>query len=89
MVWDMMKTLLVWLLSNVLVFTTCIQHKADPVILQVLLLPCRFSNLILAVFPLFIKSPPRGHIFFLFLLYSIVGLLTNALQNPALICRMC
>ena len=84
----MLKTLFVRLLLNVLVFITCIQPKADLVVLHVLLLPCRFSNFFLAAFPYF-KWPPMRSRIFLFLLNAIVVLLTNTLRNSGLICRMC
>ena len=59
----MLKTLFVRLLLNVLVFITCIQPKADLVVLHVLLLPCRFTNFFLAAFPYFKWPPMRSRIF--------------------------
>ena len=48
-----------------LVCASYIQHKADVIVLHVLLLPCRFSNFYLATYPSFIKWPPmRSCIFF-------------------------
>ena len=85
MVYVEKKTIIVWLLLNVLVFTTCIQHKADLIVVHVLLLPCRFSNFFFAIFPSFIKWPPMRSCIFLFLLNATVGLLTNTLQNSGLI----
>ena len=67
----------------------CMQHKADLVILQVLLLPCLFSNFFLPTFPSFMKWPSIKSCIFLFLLDAIVGLLTNTLQSSGLIRRMC
>ena len=84
----MLKTLFVCLLLNVLVFTTCMQHKADLVVLHVLLLPCRFLNFFLATFPSFIKWSLIRSCIFLFLLNAIVGLLTKTLPNSGLICRI-
>ena len=37
-----MGYVVVWLRLNILVFTTSVQHKANLIVLQVLLLPCRF-----------------------------------------------
>ena len=85
----MLKTLFVWLLLNVLIFTTCIHHKADLVVLHVFLLACHFSNFFLAAFWSFIKWPPMRSCIFLFLSNAIVDLLTNTLRNSGLICRMC
>ena len=85
----MLRILFVWLLLNVLVFTTCIQHKADLIVLHVLLLPCRFSYFFLATFAFFIKWPPMRSCISLFLLSVIVGLSTNTLQNSAMPCRTC
>ena len=65
------------------------QHKAELVVLHVLLLLCRFSNFFLANFPSFIICPPMRSCMFLFLLNAIVALLTNTLQKSRLICRMC
>ena len=83
-VWYILKTDFVWLLLNVLVFATCIRHKADLVALHVLLLPCPFSNFFLATFPSFIKLPPTRSCIFLFLLNAIVGLLKSKLRNSRL-----
>ena len=88
-VWYMLKTLFVWLLLLVLVFTTCIQNKADLVVLHVLLLPYCFSHSFLATFPSFLKWSPTRSCIFLFLLNAIAGLLINTLRNSGLICRMC
>ena len=71
------------------IFTTYIQHKADLIVLHVLLLPCRFSNFFLATFPFFIKWPPMRPCIFLFPSNAIVGLLTNTLRNSWLSCRIC
>ena len=71
----MLKTLFIWLLLNV-------------VVLQLLVLPKRFCNLCLETFLSFMKWPPTSCTFS-FLLNANVGLLTNALQNSGLICRMC
>ena len=76
----MLKIYFVWLLLNALVFTTCTQNKAGFVALYVLLLPCRFSNFLLATFPSFIKLLPMK---------SSVWLLTNTQWKLGLICRMC
>ena len=89
MVCYMLKTIFVWLLLNILVFPTCIHHKADLVVLHVLLLPYRFSNFFLATLPSYIKWEPMRSCIFLFLLNATVGLLTNTLRNSGLICRMC
>ena len=89
MVRYMLKTLFVSLLLNVLGFTTCIQHKADLVVLQVLLFFCSFSNFLLATFLPFTKWPRMRFCIFLFLLNDITGLLANKLQKSRLICRMC
>ena len=92
MVWYMLKTLFVCIPLNVLVFTTCIQYRANLVVLHVLLLPCRvFLISSWQLFHLF-KWPPLRFCIFLFLLIhlnAIVGLLTNTLRNSGLICRMC
>ena len=74
MVYVEKQTIFVWLLLNVLVFTSCIQHKADLVVLHVLLLPCRFSNFFLAILPSFIKWPPMRSYIFLFILNATVDL---------------
>ena len=81
----MLKTLFVWLLLNVLVFTTCIQDKANFVVLHVLLLPCRFSSFLSATF--FLYQIATYEVLYIFI--SIAGLLTNTLRNSGLICRIC
>ena len=77
-VWYILK-LFVWLLLNILVLFTCTQHKADLVVLQILFLPCSFSNFFLTTFQSFIKCSPMRSFIFLFLLNAVVGLLTNPL----------
>ena len=76
----MLKIPFFWLRLIVLIFTACIQHKADFVALQALLPPCRFSNFFLATFQSFIKWPSVTSCILLFLLNAIIGLLTNTLR---------
>ena len=84
-----LENFFICLLLNVLVFSTCIQHKADVVVLPILLLPCCFPNFFLAAFSFFIKWLCMRSFIFLFILNAVIGLLANTLGNSGLICRMC
>ena len=58
-------------------------------VLQALLLHFHFSNFFVGTSPSFIKWLPMRSCIFLFLLNTIVGLLTNTLWNSGITCRMC
>lgn len=64
----MLKTVFVWLLLHVLVFTNCMRNKADLVVPQAFLSPHRVSNFFLGNISSFVKWPlMRSCIFFILL----------------------